>query len=292
MSRDRWLLLFSVLAVWVIWGSTYFAIRITLESMPPFRMAALRLGLAGAILVGVGWLRGTRLPTRAEWLACARVGGLLFLGGNGSVVYAEQTVSSGLVAILVGAVPLWTVIIGRFFGATATLRQWAGILLGVSGVALLNLGGELGGNPLMAMILLLGSAGWALGSVLGHRWPMPSGTMASGAQMIVGAGWLALASLVTGEQQLVEITARSWACFVYLLTFGSLIAFSAYGYLLKNASLPLATSYAYVNPVVAVLLGVFLGNELFGWREASGLVIILGGVLLINLARYRSSVRA
>ena len=108
------MLVLAVLAVWIVWGSTYFAIRITLESMPPFRMAAMRLGLAGAVLLGFGRLRGLRFPTATEWRACAGVGGLLFLGGNGSVVYAEQTVSSGLVAVLVGAVPLWTVTLRRF----------------------------------------------------------------------------------------------------------------------------------------------------------------------------------
>lgn len=279
---NRWLLVAAVLAVWIIWGSTYFAIRITLESMPPFRMAAMRLGVAGLILLGVGWLRGTRLPTRAEWVSCAQVGGLLFLGGNGSVVYSEQTVSSGLVAILVGAVPLWTVILGAFHGARATTRQVLGILIGVAGVAILNLGGELAGNPFAAAALLAGSAAWALGSVRGHLLPMPPGTMASGAQMLAGAGWLGLASVVTGEHATGEITLRSWGAFLYLLTFGSLVAFSAYGYLLKNASLPLATSYAYVNPLVAVLLGTLFGGEVLDRTGQVGLAVIVAGVVLVT----------
>jgi drug/metabolite transporter (DMT)-like permease len=282
--RSRWLLVASVLAVWVVWGSTYFAIRLTLATMPPFRMAGMRLVSAGLVLLAISRARGLRWPTRAEWAACGRIGALMFVGGNGSVVFAEQTVSSGLVAILVGAVPVYTAGIGIAYGKRATRREWLGILLGVGGVVILNAGGELRGNPWMAVVLGAGSAAWALGSVQGHVSPMPPGAMASGAQMLAGGLALGLLSLATGEHSVAPLTTESLLAFLYLVTFGSLVAFSAYGYLLRNASLPLATSYAYVNPVVAVLLGGWLGGEHLDPTGWAGLAVILLGVGLVTRA--------
>ena len=272
-----------VLAVWLIWGSTYIAIAITLETMPPFGMAGLRLTMAGLFMLALSRLRGLRLPTGAEWRSCAIIGVLMFVGGNGSVVFAEQTVSSGLVAILVGAMPLWTALIGLAYGVRPAGRQWAGIALGMAGIAVLNARGELSANPVAAVGLALGSGAWALGTVQGHRWPMPPGTMATAAQLLSGGLALALLSAGTGERiDLGNISLHSWLAFAYLLVFGSIVAFTAYGYLLKHASLPVATSYAYVNPVVAVFLGAWIGGERIGTEGLSGLALIVLAVLLVT----------
>lgn len=278
----RWLLPAALLTVWIVWGSTYYAIRVALESIPPFAMTAARMTIAGLVLLGIGRIRGLRMPTRSEWLACARIGVLLFCGGTGSVVYAEQTVSSGLVAVLVAPVPVYTAAIGMLYGSAVSRRQWAGILVGVAGVLVLNAGGELQGNLGTTILLAAGSAAWALGSVQTHVLPMPPGAMGSGAQMLAGGLALGVMSLLTGETLAGPITADSAAAVVYLIVFGSLLAFTAYGWLLKNAPLPLATSYAYVNPVVAVLLGGWLGAERLGAAGWAGLAIVLVGVGLVT----------
>jgi drug/metabolite transporter (DMT)-like permease len=278
-------LLPALLAVWVLWGSTYFAIRVTVGSMPPFGMACVRLTIAGIVLMAFARLRGVRMPTRAEWWSCLAVGALLFVGGNGSVVFAEQTVSSSLVAILVSAVPLWSAVIGLGWGSAVSVRQWVGIVLGIVGVVVLNLGGELSGNTGATVLVMLGSAAWAFGSVLGHHRPMPPGAMASGAQMLAGGLCLGLLSLASGESYVGPVTTEAWLALLYLITFGSLVAFSAYGWLLRNATLPVATSYAYVNPVVAVLLGLLLGGEHLDAHGWVGLAIVVAGVVLVTTGR-------
>ncbi len=276
--RGVWI---ALIAVWIIWGSTYLAIRISLETLPPFGMAALRLSIAGLVIIGFSAVRGVKLPTAAEWRGCLIVGALMFVGGNGSVCFAEQTVSSGLVAILVSTVPLWTALMGMWWGARPGGRQWAGIALGFAGVIVLNLGRGLSGSPVAAVALLLGSPGWALGSVLGRRMQMPKGTMASGAQMLCGGLSLAVVAWAAGEH-IDAVSTRSVLAFVYLTVFGSLIGFTAYGYLLTHATLPVATSYAYVNPLVAVLLGVVLGGEGLEWETLGGLVLLVLAVLLVT----------
>ncbi len=286
-TGPRWLLVAALLAVWFLWGSTYYAIRVAIESLPPFRMAAIRLVVAGIALIGISRARGLRLPTAVEWRACAGIGALMFVGGNGSVVYAEQTVSSGLVAVLVGAVPVYTAVIGRFYGSHTTGVQWMGILLGALGIVVLNAGAELQGNPWPTLLLGAGSAAWAFGSVRGHVLPMPPGAMASGAQMLAGGLALAVLSLVTGESSTGPVTMDSALAVLYLITFGSLVAFSAYGYLLRHASLPVATSYAYVNPLVAVGIGSVLGQERMDAAGWAGLAVILLGVGLVTMGRTR-----
>lgn len=254
------------------------AIRVSLETLPPFGMAALRLILAGAVIIGVSVARGLPLPTWLEWRGATLVGALMFVGGNGSVCYAEQTVSSGLVAILVSAVTLWTAVLGLAWGLRPTRRQWVGIALGLGGVVILNLGRSMAASPIAALALLLGSPAWALGSILGRRLPMPVGTMASGAQMLCGGLCLVVVALLTGEH-VSAVSTRSALAFVYLLIFGSIIGFTAYGYLLKHAPLHVATSYAYVNPLVAVLLGWLIGAESLepqAWAGLTALVVAVG----------------
>lgn len=267
--------------MWIIWGSTYLAIRISLESLPPFGMAGVRLVLAGLVIMAISAARGIAIPTAKEWRGALIVGALMFVGGNGSVCYAEQSVSSGLVAILVSAVTLWSALLGMIWGDHPTRRQWFGILLGIVGVVVLNVGGSLSASPIAAVALLLGSPAWALGSILGRRLPMPRGTMASGAQMAAGGVCLGLLSAVMGEHVGV-VTTNSALAFVYLLTFGSIIGFTAYGYLLRHASLPVATSYAYVNPVVAVMLGIGFGHEQLDAQSWVGLATLFAAVVMVT----------
>jgi drug/metabolite transporter (DMT)-like permease len=284
-DRSRWLLVAAILAVWLLWGSTYFAIRVAIETIPPFRMAALRLVTAGVVLLAISRARGIRLPTRAEWASCAATGTLMFLGGNGTVVFAERTVSSSLVAILVAAVPVYAALIGRWLGHPPTTRQAVGVVIGLLGVVVLNAGGELRGNVGMTLILAMGSIAWALGSAMTQRWPLPPGAMASAAQMIAGGAALAVASVLVGEHAAGPPSPASVGALLYLITFGSLVAFSAYGYCLRNASLPVATSYAYVNPLVAVLLGMGIGGEHLDAAGWLGLAIIVSAVVLLTTSR-------
>lgn len=276
----------ALLAVWIIWGSTYLAIRVTLETLPPFAMAALRLSLAGLVILAMSAARGLKLPSAREWRGAAICGALMFVGGNGSVCYAEQSVDSGLVAILVSGVPLWTAVMGLAWGVRPTRRQWLGIGLGLAGVVVLNLGKGLSGSPVAAVGLLLGTPGWALGSVLGRRLPMPEGTMASGAQMLCGGLALAVVAVATGEHVGVP-SERSLLAFIYLSVFGSLVGFTAYGYLLKHASMPVATSYAYVNPLVAVTLGMVFAGERLDGHGVLGLALLVGAVVLVTLRERR-----
>jgi drug/metabolite transporter (DMT)-like permease len=277
-------LVLALLTVWIIWGSTYFAIRITLESMPPFGMAGARLVTAGLVIIAISKARGLAFPTAVEWRGAVLAGALMFVGGNGSVCFAEQTVSSGLVAILVSAVTLWGAVLGLIWGDRPSGRQWIGILLGLAGVVLLNFGGGLTASPVAAVALLLGSPAWALGSILGRRLPMAAGTMSSGAQMLGGGLCLCLVSLVSGEH-LGPVSQASALAFVYLLVFGSILGFTAYGYLLRHASMPVATSYAYVNPVVAVLLGTGFGGEHLDAQSWAGLATLVLAVILVTWPR-------
>ena len=254
------------------------AIRVSLETLPPFGMAAVRLVLAGTFIIGVSAARGLPLPTAQEWRGCTLVGALMFVGGNGSVCYAQQSVSSSLVAILVSAVTLWTAILGLIWGIRPTGRQWLGIALGLGGVVALNLGHSMAASPIAAVALLLGSPAWALGSIFGRRLQMPRGTMASGAQMLAGGACLVVVAGLAGEQ-VATVSTRSALAFVYLLIFGSIVGFTAYGYLLKHAPLHVTTSYAYVNPLVAVLLGLGFGGESLepqAWGGLGALVIAVG----------------
>lgn len=281
MSGPRWLIITALLVVWLVWGSTYYAIRVSLEGFPPFGMASVRLSIAGAVLLIWARLRGHPWPELRPLLLVSAAGVLNFLAGNGSVVWAEQTVSSGLVAILVGVVPVYTAAMGPFFGERVTGRQWGGIALGVLGIVVLNAGGALTGGIGVTVALTVGSISWALGSMIAKANPLTSGAMTSGVQMLTGGIALGIAAAATNESIPTDPSMRAILAVVYLITFGSILAFSAYSYLLKHATIAVATSYAYVNPVVAVLIGVAIGNEHLGPSGWAGLAIIVAAVGLV-----------
>lgn len=278
---QRWRIIFSLLAVYLIWGSTYLAMRWAIEGFPPFMMAGIRFLVAGGLLYFFLRLRGTAMPQPRQWIASVAVGTLLLLVGNGGVAYAEQTVASGVAALAVALVPLWTLLFAALWKKFPTRRELLGVLIGFSGIVLLNLDGNLRASPSGAAILLLASLGWAFGSVWSAKLPMPDGIMSSAAQMLGGGVVLMLVSAALGEQMNGLPSFKAATSLAYLVVFGSLIAFSAYQYLLTAVRPAVATSYAYVNPPVAILLGVSLAGERLGLVELVGMAVILTGVVLV-----------
>ena len=285
--RNRILIIVSLLSLYFLWGGTYLAMRIALHGFPPFILAGVRQLTAGVILFIVLWLRKHELLTRKQWLTAIIVGGLLLVVGNGGVVFAEQWVSSGLAALALGAIPLWAALFSGLFGRWPTRIEWFGLGLGFFGLVLLNLENGLYANPLGAIVLFIAPIGWAFGSILSQHLPSPKGLMASASQMLAGGVLLLLVGFGSGERMTGMPGPGPWAAMVYLIVGGSLIAFSAYGYLLSHVRPALATSYAYVNPLVAVGLGVALAGESLSLMEVLAMLTILSGVGLVSLGRDR-----
>ena len=292
-------LVLAFLAVYVIWGSTYLAIRFGVESMPPFLMAGTRHLVPGLVLLAWARRRGAPPPSRRELRDAAIVGLLLLLGGNGLVTWAEQWVPSGLTALLVASVPLWMGLLGGMVEPAARpgARGILGIVLGFAGVGILvEPRGELAGDPRT----LVGAAGvlaaallWATGSLYSRRGHLPRDPILStGLQMLAGSAGLAAAGTVAGEWARVDpaaVTTRSLLALLYLIVFGSIVAFTAYVWLLRTVAPAKVATYAYVNPAVAVLLGVTLGGEALGARTVVATVVIIAAVVMITTERSRGA---
>jgi drug/metabolite transporter (DMT)-like permease len=264
-------MLWAALAtIYIVWGSTYLAIRIMVETMPPLLGAGVRFAVAGAILWAVLRLRGgaerVRI-TRGQAAGAALAGTLLCFGGNGLVTVAEQEVPSGLAALIIGAVPLWVVIMRLGEGDRPKRGTLAGVLVGFVGLAVLVLPGDRPGDaPLWGVLLIvLASISWAAGSFYSKRMDLPTDAMVSTAfQMLLGGGGMIVAGLAVGEAgdvDVSEFSARSLGAFAYLITAGALLAYTAYTWLLRNAPISTVTTYAYVNPVIAVVLGALILSE-------------------------------
>lgn len=287
-SRFPLPLIAAFFALYVIWGSTYLVIRIGVEYWPPLMLAGIRFVLAGSLMYAFLRWRGVPAPTWAQWKAAGVIGVLLLSFGNGAVTVAEHLgVASGVAALAVATVPLFTLLCGYFWGARNTRLEWAGILLGMIGIAMLNLGSNLQSSPLGAALLLFAAAAWAFGSVWSKHLPLPQGAMASAAEMLVGGVVLLLGSLLRGERLEAMPPMEGWLALAYLAGFGSIIAFNAYMYLLKHVRPAAATSYAYVNPAVAVLLGIVFVDESIGLEEALAMLVIISAVVLIGLPQWR-----
>ncbi len=276
---SRTLVVLALLALYVIWGSTYLAMRIALETLPPFTMAGPRFFLAGSAMYAVLRLRGAPAPTRVQWIASGKVGSLLLVVGNGAVAIAEQSVSSGVAAVVVGSMPIWAAVFGRFAGQPSRGREWLGIALGFGGVLLLNVGGQLAFDR-RGLVCLLAPIAWALGSVWSKKLPLPSGVMSTATQMMFAGAMMLVLAFVTGERLAHAPSTRSIGAVVYLAIFGSIIAFTAYTWLLRNVRPALATSYAYVNPLVAVVLGRFVGSEPLGLVTLAAAGLGIAGALI------------
>jgi drug/metabolite transporter (DMT)-like permease len=281
--------------VCVIWGSTYLGIRVALESFPPFLLGAVRFLLAGGALFVFARARREAAPRPAEWASALLTGSLFFVVGNGFLNLAERSVSSGLASVLVATMPLWTTLFARLFGQRVTRLEALGVAIGLVGVAVLNAGGELRASPAGAVFALLAPMGWALASLASPRLPLPSGVMMrTAAQMLGGGAALLVVSLCLHEHTAsgsvtgaAGVGTRSLAALAYLAVFGSLVGFSAYSLLLKHTRPVVATSYAYVNPVIAVVLGVAFAGERFGLASFLGAAIVLAAVVLVGVARAR-----
>lgn len=281
IERKKLLVPLALLSLYLIWGATFLGMKFAIESFPPLMMAALRFTLAGGLLyIGLRW-HGFPNPTWRQWGGATIVGTLLLGVGNGGVAVAQQWISTGVAAMVIGTVPLWAVVFAALWGQPPRKRELAGIALGTVGVVLLNLHGGLAASPFGAALLILGAIAWAFGSIWGKHLPMPEGAMAGAAQMLTAGGMLLIASAITGEQMSALPSAKALWSLTYLVLLGSLFAFSAYVYLLRTVRPALATSYAFVNPVVAVLLGAWLADEHVSTQDLLALGAILASVLLV-----------
>ncbi len=280
-------------AIYLIWGSTFLAIRVALESFPPFLMAGIRFTIAGGVLVLWARARGAAAPRPAEWAAAGAAGALLFLASHGALSWAEQTVPSSIAALLTATVPLWMVLFPALApgGTRPGPGLAAGLLLGFAGVGLLVLPGGSGidVDPLAALVLTGSSMAWVAGSLYARRAPQPESTgLAAGMPMLAGGAMLLAAGGVAGEAAGFDpraVTLHSAGALVYLITGGSLVAFTAYVWLLGTKPPALVASHAYVNPVVAVGIGWALAGEPLSARVLAAAAVIVAGVALVVTAR-------
>ena len=292
MKTKIWI---ALLALYIVWGSTYLAIRFAVETIPPFFHAGIRFLVSGIILVI--WQRGAgvTMPTRRQWISLAIIGNLLLLGGNGLVSWAEQTIPSGVAALFIGSIPMFLVVTEAFRPGGAKPHGWTflGLLIGFIGIFILVGPSELTGgtklDPFGIGALLLACVFWSLGSVYSKHADLPkSSLMSTGGQMLMGSIGLFLVSIVSGELTRwdpASVTTQSALGLVYLILAGSLIGFVAYGWLLQNAPISLVATYAYVNPIVAILLGNWLAAEALEPRIWLAAGIIVGSVIFINRSR-------
>jgi len=286
--QPRWHLFAALAAVYVIWSSTYLGMKIAMATFPPFVLGTMRFLLAGGILLVLHLARGGVRPTRAQILAAAPVGILLFVVGNGFIALAQHEVASGVAAIVASTTPLWAALLAPLFGERAQVAEWIGVGLGTIGVALLGAHADLGSNWLLTVGLLLSPVGWALGSMLARKRPLAPGLAGPGLNMLWGGlAMLVLAPLI-GEHWPESIPAEAWGVFAYLVVFGSLIGFTAFTWLLKNTRPSLALSYSYVNPAIAVLLGVVVGHEpLHETTIAATAILVVAVAVVVRAAITR-----
>ncbi len=290
MKTKIWL---ALLALYIVWGSTYLGIKVAIETIPPFFHASVRFLISGIILVV--WQRsiGQAMPTRKQWGSAAIIGTLLLLGGNGLVSWAEQFIPSGIAALIIGSMPMFLVVAEalRPKGVKPTWRAIIGLLIGFAGIFILVGPAEISGsstklNPFGVIALLGACITWASGSVYSKTADLPkSSLMNTGAQMLMGSASLLIVSLLTGELQgwdITAVSARSIYGLTYLTLVGSLVGFASYGWLLQNAPISLVATYAYVNPIVAVFLGNWIGDEPLEPRIWIAAAIIIGSVIFIN----------
>lgn len=291
----------ALLVVYLVWGSTYLAIRVAIETLPGFTMAGARFLVAGALLLGWGVWRGGSVGSWRQLGPTVGIGALLLLGGNGGVVWAQYRIDSGVAALLVAIEPVWVALLApAMLGVRRSgWRSIAGLALGIGGVAALVV--DPGGvDPTSvdlwgALAVVLAALSWAVGSLWTVRADLPSSrAVATGQQMVAGGLLLAVAGALRGEWSRIDpgsFSTASVAAFGYLVVFGSIVAFSAYGFLLRSAPPGVVATYAFVNPMVAVLLGWLVAGEQLGWRVAGAAVAILAALGLIFRENGRKSRR-
>jgi drug/metabolite transporter (DMT)-like permease len=281
MSRQSLLIVLALFCTYFIWGSTYLAIRFGIESFPPFLMGGVRFTVAGIVLFAVMRYLGAAMPSKQEWLGASVVGLLLPALGNGTVCYVQQTVSSSVAALSIATAPIWMAIFSSIWGHKITPKEWLGIAIGLVGIVLLNLGGSFDGDLMSAFLLIFAAASWSFGSVWGKHLAMPEGLMGAACQMLTGGLVLLIVSAYAGESWPAEVSARSWGALLFLIVLGSLIAYSAYQYLLKTVRPLVASSNTFINPLVAFAVGVWFAAEHVTMTEMIALGVILVGVFLV-----------
>jgi len=300
--RPAWKTLLAFGIIYFVWGSTYYAIRVGVREVPPFLLAAMRFVIAGAVLYGWTRARGERGPSGREWASVALVAFLMFVMDYGLVFWAEQRVASGLTAVMLATIPPFMALGEIFILRTRrlTLRLVVALLIGLGGVGVLvSRSLDLGGAPIDrkgAAALIVAAMSWSIASALARMLPLPeSKVVSSGAQMLAGGVFLAVISGVLGEYgnfHAANVSRGAWIALAYLIVAGSIIAFTAYVWLLHHESPTKVGTYAYVNPVVAVLLGYFLGGEELGLRTILGTVFVLISVLVITTTKAKKDVAA
>ncbi len=291
-DRKTLLVMLAFAAIYILWGTTYLAIRVAVETIPPFFMAGIRFLLAGAILLVILRLRGVKMPGRLQWRSAAVIGAFLLLGGNGLVTWSEQKIPSGTAALVVATVPLWMTAFDwlLYRRATPTKKMGLGLILGSLGIGLLIGPGLNTGQAAILWsdwaIILLAPVLWSIGSLHSRQANLPENAfMATAMEMLAGGALLLLAGLLTGEAaqlDLAAISTRSLLSTLYLIFFGSIVAFTAYIWLLKTVEAAKVATYTYVNPIIAVALGWLLLNETITPQMLLAVVVIITGVVFIT----------
>jgi len=273
-----WLVIACLGAVYLVWGTTYFALKVGVQGAGPYFLIGTRFVVAGGLLIAFLKLRGHAWPTLRQWRGSALLGFLMLAIGLGNVTVAEKTVSSGAAVALISVLPLvmalWCGILEKWPGR----REWLAIAIGLVGTLVMITGNDLRASPGGTALILLGTVSWSLGTVLSRRIDVPSGAMGFAAEMLAGGVIALVMSVAFGESWTLPDAPSVWWAWAYLVVFGSLIAFSAYRFLVERVSPTLASTYAYVNPPVALLIGWMLGNETFSANVLIGLPIVLAAV--------------
>lgn len=275
----------ALLAVYVLWGSTYYAIKIALQNYPPFLLTSIRMLIAGGLMFAVLRWRGEAAPTRKQWRAIFVLAILLTVLANALVNLAEETVSTGLVAIGVAAMPLWAGFFSALRGQHPSVREWIGIAIGFAGVLWLNIGTEMNAGWQGLLAVLIAPISWAYGSIWSRQQDMPAPFMSAASQMLAGSVFACLVGLLLGERITALPSLVPTMAMLYLVVAGSIFGFTAYIWLLHHVRPALATSYAYVNPVIAVAIGALLLGEKFNSHAIGAMLLILFGVVLMTVKK-------
>ena len=287
LSRNLLAVAAALAAVYILWGSTYLGIKIALDGYPPFLLGAVRMLIAGVLMYTLLRLRGVPAPTGKQWRILWVLSIWMVLLSNGLVNVAEQEVSSGLAAIAVASMPLWAALFALLRREYPSRGEWLGLIVGFAGVLWLNAESSLTGTPKGMIALLIAPVAWAWGSIWSRGQPLPAPFMSAAAQMLCGGVWMLAAAGLTGERFDAMPSLDATLAVAYLIVFGSIVAFTAYIWLLHNVRPALATSYAYVNPPIAVLFGVLLIGERFTSHDLGAMAVILLGVVIITLSKAR-----
>lgn len=289
-KKQTLILVMALLSTYFIWGGTYLAIRFGIESIPPFLIVGLRFSIAGALLYLVLRYLGSPAPTFKQWRGAAIIGFLLPVCGNGTVSNVQMHVSSSVAALSIATAPVWMAIFSSFWGHKISKKEWLGIAIGFIGIALLNIGGSFKGDATSAMLLMFAAASWSFGSVWSKYISMPEGLMGAASQMFCGGLISLLLSRLFNEPWPTHISDKSWAAILFLIFLSSIVAYSAYQWLLKNVRPLVASSNTFVNPIVAFGLGIWLANESVTKAECLALAVILIGVYLILSSSQKTEI--